>query len=276
VHKESISIPALLCGHAQEAMIQVGNTVARCPVCGSFWDLSSLRVGFTYDGSYPVTRGHTSETIGQLKIKSFQRWLSLLGLDLSGSRVCEVGFGGGWSLSYMRERARAVFGIEAIPENIASAVRMGLDPSCLFEVTQLPDLPPESIDLWIYQDSFEHIPDPRSHLEWVVRNSSDNAAVLLVLPEATSFSERLLGQWWPHRIADHFFHWAKQGLENVWGEYGFRTVAQFRPVKCITLGMIAVHAAHMVQIKASQSLASRGPVIWFNLGEQGLLLRRGG
>jgi hypothetical protein len=167
----------------------------------------------------------------------------------------------------------SVFGVEAIPESIDSIVRLGIDRSRLFDAARLPAMLPEAIDLWIYQDSFEHVPDPKAHLEWVLRNSSATASVLLVLPDANSLSDKLLGRWWPHRIADHVFHWSQRGLEGVWGQFGFKTVARFHPAKCVTIGMLAVHAAHKFCVNTFESLALRGPSM-FNIGEQGLLLRR--
>jgi hypothetical protein len=264
------------CGHGSDAIIQEGGNVARCPECGSFLDLASVRADFTYDENYSESRGHTSETIGQLKILSLRRWLDILKLDLSSLLICEVGFGSGWPLAFMSEHARAVFGIEAIPNNIKHAVRLGLAAPHLLDANHLPQNLPEKIDLWVYQDSFEHIPHPRSHLEWVILNSSPKAAVLLVLPEAACFSEKILGRLWPHRIADHTFHWSQKGLEHIWSQFGFEVTSRFNPSKCVSLGMLVVHAAHILGIKIPRKLASHGPVIWFNIGEQGLLLRRRG
>ncbi len=231
---------------------------------------------FAYDASYPQRRGHGSATVGQLKVRSLKRWIAELGLNLSGLRVCEVGFGAGWTLAYLRGQARKVYGAEAISENNQSAISLGLEPSCLFDATRLPHSLPESIDLWLYQDSFEHILDPSAHLEWVARNSSAGALALLVLPEAGSLSEKMLGGWWPHRIADHAFHWSRPGLENIWGQFGFGIIRRFHPVKCVTIGMMAAHTAHRLRFGLRPSLAGRGPSLWFNIGEQGLLLRREG
>jgi hypothetical protein len=273
---QSVTSPSLLCGHGSNAVIQEKGNIARCPECGSFLDLTSVRTDFTYDESYPESRGHTSEIIGQLKIRSLRRWLDELKLDISSLRICEVGFGGGYPLAFMNEYALAVFGLEAIAENIEHAMYLGVAASHLFNVNHLPEKLPASIDLWVYQDSFEHIPVPKSHLEWVALNSAPNASVLLVLPEASSFSEKFLGRWWPHRIVDHTFHWSQKGLEHIWSQSGFEVVSRFHPSKCVSLGMLVVHTLHALGIKIPRNLATYGPVIWFNIGEQGLLLRRRG
>jgi hypothetical protein len=88
-------VPPPLCGHGLNAIPKIGKTTARCSVCGSFWDLTALRSDFKYDASYPVIRGHNSETVGRLKVRSLERWLDALHLELAGLRVCELGFGGG-------------------------------------------------------------------------------------------------------------------------------------------------------------------------------------
>ncbi len=123
-----------------------------------------MRSAIAYDESYAVDHGHDSEVLGRLKVSSLERWLTRLNLDISELRICEIGFGSGWPLAYMNQHAHAVYGIEAIPENLQSAVRLGVNPSCLFDSSQLPGTLPKPIDLWVYQDSFEHITDVHSHL----------------------------------------------------------------------------------------------------------------
>ncbi len=234
-----------------------------------------MRSAIAYDESYAVDHGHDSEVLGRLKVSSLERWLTRLNLDISELRICEIGFGSGWPLAYMNQHAHAVYGIEAIPENLQSAVRLGVNPSCLFDSSQLPGTLPEPIDLWVYQDGFEHITDVHSHLDWVARNSSPDASALLVLPEASSPSEKIAGRLWPYRVVDHTFHWSRGGLTKVWGLVGFTSPVWFRPLKALTLGHLLACAAHKFGVKTKPGLSCKGPSLWFNVGEQGVLLRRG-
>ena len=157
-------------------------------VCRSFWDISSVRSDLAYDGSYPVNRRHFDAFIGGLKVRTLGGWLKRLRIDLSGDAVCEVGFGGGHTLRYLSDTAAYACGIDVITECLTHAQALGVSADRLFDGANLPPELPQRIDFWLFQDNFEHIPQPAQFVEWVERNSSANTEVLVVLPEAASIS----------------------------------------------------------------------------------------
>jgi SAM-dependent methyltransferase len=264
---------SLLCEHASDQAVQESFRLA-CGVCGSFWDLDSRAVKVVYDARYPEERGHFDAYVGALKVRTLQRWLAAGGVSLDGKRVCEVGFGGGTCLPYLAERGRRVIAIETNAAAIARVRRTGLDVDLLL-AEQLPARLDESVDLWLFQDSFEHLPEPAAFLRWMCENSAPAAEILVVLPRADSLSRRLLGRYWPHKLPDHEFHWSRPGLIDFFAHRGFDVRAEFFPLKFASPQMVLAHGLHKLGIDgARERLRGLRLAIPLNFGELGLVLRR--
>ena len=263
------------CGHGAAGLRAAGHRL-RCAACGSFFDRDSLAQEFVYDASYPAERGHFDPEVGALKVRSLERWLRAAALDPSGRVVCEVGFGGGHTLGWLAARAAHTFGIEAVEANLENAKRLGVSDVMRFADCREPLSHP--VDLWLFLDSFEHLPEPARFLRWLAASSAPAARVLLVAPEAGSPSERLLGALWPHRLPDHSFHWSRRGLEELYRAHGFRTVAEFRPTKSVSGAMVVNHLSRTLPLLHPLAGTARW-LRWlrldFNLGEMGLVLERG-
>ena len=244
-----------------------------CGVCGSFWDLESYVAVPVYDEEYPLKRGHFDPTVGTLKVRTLARWLGRSGAKVEGRVSCEVGFGGGSCLSFLASRARKVYGIEANPAAIEHARRQAINAELLTS-DALPPRLTEPVDLWLFQDAFEHIPDPATFTDWLAANSSATAEILLVAPRADSFSQRLMGRWWLHKLPDHQFHWSRRGLLEFMRRRGFEVRTEFSPVKMVSPGMALAHLAHKLGARTGSGGAGAAFAIPFNVGELGVLLSR--
>ncbi|MBA3405982.1 MAG: hypothetical protein H0U13_15090 [Gemmatimonadaceae bacterium] len=183
-----------------------------------------------------------------------------------------MGFGGGHTLRYLSDTAAYACGIDVITECLTHAQALGVSADRLFDGANLPPELPQRIDFWLFQDSFEHIPHPAQFVEWVERNSSANTEVLIVLPEAASISETLLGSLWPHRLPDHTFHWSRRGLIEFWGRRNFHLVEAFSPRKYLSGATLIAHVQHKFGL--AQRRVPPWPTMRFNIGEMGLHLRR--
>jgi len=262
------------CGHGATGLRADGHRL-RCHSCGSFFDRDSLAQEFVYDASYPVDRGHFEPEVGAMKVRSLERWLRAVKLDPTGRVVCEVGFGGGHCLGWLAERAAQAFGIEAVEANLEHARSLGLSKLLRFSDCREPL--PQPVDLWLFLDSFEHLPEPARFLRWLVASSAPAARVLLVAPEAGSTSERWLGALWPHRLPDHRFHYSRGGLEGLFAAHGFRKLAEFDPAKTVSGAMLVNHLSMTLPLLRPLSGAAhwlRRLRLRFNVGEMGLVLGR--
>ena len=268
-------IPKPLCEH-NEPLKYSRKYKAECPVCQSFWDLNALKSSIVYDCNYPEMRSHFNPIKGKNKVKTLQGWLRETHIELSASIVCEVGFGGGFCLQYLQKLSKQAFGVEAIPQNIEHAVSLGIKRENLYLADEVPSLLPSRVDYWFFQDSFEHIPDPSTFMRWLLCNSSDSSKILLVAPNSTSISERVLGKFWLHRSADHCFHWSRKGLVDFFLKRGFVLECLFNTKKYISVKGVIAHATLLSNyppvFRNLMRLTFPNIVIRFNFGEMGLLL----
>ena len=276
------AIPEPLCGHGRP-----GGTLRRrgrsavCRVCGSFWDLDSLAAEVRYDAAYCASRLHADERTGELKFRSVARWLAAQRIDVRDLRVCEVGFGGGYVLRGLARRGAVVCGIEASPAARESARALGLAAERLHAAEKLPAQLEPAVDLCLFLDSFEHLPEPAAFLAWMARSNGHGARALLVAPDAASRSARWLGRAWPHKLPDHRFHWSRHGLCELWERAGWELRSAFAPTKLVSPAMLLAHALlklGVVEAAAQGALARATPLqrlaLPFNIGELGLVFQR--
>jgi len=224
-------------------------------------------------------RSHYDAKVGENKARTLKAWLDALGIDLSPLTVCEVGFGGGHCLKFLRDNAGKAFGIEAIDENIAHAASLGIERDSLFVAQALPDKLPQKVDLWIFSDSFEHLPDPEAFVSWLSENSSAQAQMLIIAPDAGSLSEKVLGRLWPHKMHDHCFHWSKEGLVSFLSSKNFTMTASFKPTKYVSLLTITSHLLQKLRVPMGIAKWINNPNLAnlrfsFNIGEMGFLFRK--
>jgi SAM-dependent methyltransferase len=268
------SVPPLLCEHPLTLARQVSFRVV-CGVCGSFWDVESRAAQVAYDARYPAERGHFDPRVGKLKVRTLRRWLQAAHVQLDGKHVCEVGFGGGSCLPFLAARASRVLGIEANAATIAHARASGIAADLML-VDSLPAKLDAPVDVWLFQDAFEHIPDPGPFVEWIGANSSPNAEILVVAPRADSWSQPLMGRMWLHKLPDHLFHWSKAGLIEFMANRGFVIRAAFFPLKFVSPPMAVAHALHKAGLSHGRRTWMSGAALAvpFNFGEMGLVFRR--
>lgn len=197
-------------------------------------------------------------------------------LPLEHHSVCEVGFGGGFCLKYLQDAARRAVGIEQIPADLAHAELMGIRRENLYTFDGRPDVLPEAVSFWLFQDSFEHILDIRKFLEWMACNSTTDALLFVVAPDAGSLSRALLGRFWPHRLKEHQFHWSRAGITDFLSAYQFGLIREIRPVKKISNEMVLNHLEIHKSLRLRRLCGWLLPsfTLWFNIGEFGLLFRR--
>ena len=249
---------------------------AVCPACGSFWDLENLEAESRYTPDYPAERSHFDAATGALKVATLERWLATTGLAPGHRTVCEVGFGGGHCLARLTATAQRAFGIETIPADLDHAASLGVPREAMFLTGALPERLPEPVDLWLFQDVLEHLLEPDPFLAWLSRSSAASAHVLVVAPDASSLSRRLLGRQWPHRVPDHSFHWSPAGMRALWARHGFRAERSFRPVKRVSVKMMALHLRQTRLAPVSRMIEPLVPQgeLWFNVGELGMVFAR--
>jgi hypothetical protein len=238
---------------------------------------------WVYGDDYPTSRNHFDETMGELKTRTMMEWLRRAGLnDLSRMVICEVGFAGGFCLRRLHTIARKAYGVEIVESDIAHAHALGIPRDRLLHFERLPEILPDPVNLWIFQDSFEHIPSPGVFVDWAITNSTTEARMIIVAPCAGSWSDRVLGRFWLHRVPEHRFHWSIQGMTRFFAARNFVVTTSFYPWKYISMDLVLRHISIFGNIKIYSFLdyISGSPLskvtFKFNIGEFGLVFKRVG
>ena len=246
-----------------------GRGFQRCGGCGTLW--VPARRGYEYDDAYPASRAHDDEAVAACKVRTFEAWCRELGILLGGRNVLEIGFGGGQTLAWMRDKGARVSGVEPVEANRAAAIRAGIPKANIR--AGIGEFRQDQFDLVVWLDAFEHETEPAAHLAALNRITGPGSRALLVLPVADSVSRRMMGRWWPHDIRDHWVFYSTRGLTRLWESYGWRVAATFHPGKYVSAKTIARHCEIKTRLPLA-ALAPRDAAVWLNFGERGLVFER--
>jgi hypothetical protein len=86
-------------------------------------------------------------------------------------------------------------------------------------------------------DVLEHVPDPGALLADIRARLDGEGIVAAVLPDAGSFTRRVLGRHWPHYNAEHLYYWSAPCLERFLASEGWR-------VRSLRRGLHKTFTAH--------------------------------
>jgi SAM-dependent methyltransferase len=165
------------------------NWLDRCDACGF---LSSTLEPCVNSVDIQLDEQKREYALGDLRRRNFEAILNRLaesGLDRS-ARILDVGCGHGWFLSAATARGYDVTGIEpdvavaAIAQQAnGNKVRAGFFPEKVE--------PGETFDIIVFNDVFEHLPEPDAALIEVRRCLAPDGVVLINLPISTGLFYRV-------------------------------------------------------------------------------------
>jgi SAM-dependent methyltransferase len=160
----------------------------RCTVCGFLSSSLEPRINAATARIDEEKREHALNSLRRRNFETILDWLAETGVK-PPARILEIGCGHGWFLLAARARGYEPIGIEpdgqiaAIAQANGVNVRRGFFP----EAT----VPGEIFDVVIFNDVFEHLPDPPGVLR-AVRNCLAHSGVLAInLPLATGMFYRV-------------------------------------------------------------------------------------
>jgi SAM-dependent methyltransferase len=160
----------------------------RCAACGFLASTLTVRVNTSASAIDEPTR---AAALHALRRRNFERVLdAMAGAGLApGARVLDVGCGHGWFVRAASARGYAAAGLEpdeaiaADARRDGAAVRSGFFPDALG--------PGERFDAIVFNDVFEHLPDPPGALRAVRDRLSASGQLIVNLPVATGIFYRV-------------------------------------------------------------------------------------
>jgi SAM-dependent methyltransferase len=204
----------------------------RCPGCG-LWsaELEPDRP----ERTAKVAEAEREEGLRQVRLANFATLLDALEreIPLRGARLLEVGCGHGWFLAAAAARGVIVTGIEPDADVAARSRSAGLDVRAGYFPEAVNRS--ERFDALVFNDVFEHLPEPDRILDACARLLRPRGRLVLNLPDAdgllfrTACALARLGVsfplerlWQAHFRFPHLWYFNARTLERLLVSRGFR------------------------------------------------------
>jgi SAM-dependent methyltransferase len=200
-------------------------TVWRCP-CGMAFAGPDMPEE-PYGEAYFESRQFGASAVAAMKRRSYCEVLAqverLLG-PLPRRRLLDVGCGYGWSLDAAAQAGLEAYGVEASAEARRQAgARHEVRPD-------VRDYGDGTFDVVTLVDVVEHVRDPVRLLQAAAQALAPGGALVLVTPDLSSLSARLLRGWWPYVIPEHLVYFDRRTIRRALGRAGLEVeyVGPFR------------------------------------------------
>ncbi|MCX7016335.1 MAG: methyltransferase domain-containing protein [Candidatus Sumerlaeota bacterium] len=225
-------------------LFELGDLVfERCAACGleriaNPPDKAALHslYGQRYYDSWGLQEG--ADAARAVKMGSFRRWLGALGAFPPGARALDCGAATGYLMEVARERGMEPYGIEISDFGAAEIARkFGADRIFAgpFEEARFPSVGDGEFHAVLMCDFLEHVRDPLAALRKAHQWLAPGGRILIVTPNADSWSRRLMGRYWLHYKPEHLFYLARRSLALLLAEAGFNSIEIAPAWKTMTL-----------------------------------------
>jgi SAM-dependent methyltransferase len=205
-----------------------GRTTAiyQCRTCGFLQCAETQDVVSYYRGLEDPAYFDSGPERAMQARRFLQRVSRLLGSDLTGRRLLDIGAGGGFLVEEARALGVRAEGVEPSAWLCAQARGRGLPVHQ--GVLPHPDIRGH-FDLVTLVDVIEHAPDPINLLRQAAAVLGPGGSVIVVTPDVTSVAARLLGwRWWHFRVA-HVGYFSPLTLERLLRRAGLASFRSARP-----------------------------------------------
>ncbi|MBC7878732.1 MAG: class I SAM-dependent methyltransferase [Anaerolineales bacterium] len=147
--------------------------------------------------------------------KTFTRRLKQIAPYKSSGRALDIGCGPGYFLTAAQKMGFDVYGldpsdyiVEIAKKSWGERVQLGLIESANYE--------PESFDLIVAFDTFEHIYDPNKFLQAIHSFLKPGGVLAITTPDPTSTLSKISGKnWVSYKLPEHVFYWSPETIRRI-------------------------------------------------------------
>lgn len=235
-----------LCGGSEAPLLYPAGTLPlrRCP-CGMVFlhpRPADGELHEIYQNDYYRSWGLTAadgsgDSTRQMKQGTFSLRLKRLAGLMAPGRVLDVGCATGFFLEVAARAGWEVWGVELSSYAATEAQRQFGERVCngTLEAARYPDA---SFDLVTLSDILEHIPSPREFLREVKRILAPGGRVMIVTPDVTSLTARLMGSRWSHYKVEHLHYFSPETITRLLTECGLQVDCHEPAAKSLNLAYI--------------------------------------
>jgi len=199
-----------------------------CPGCGLGKQIdfpTNEELDEIYSDEYFKSWGNDGniEDYWGLKTSLVEKILAESGQCIKGKKVLDVGCATGASLSVIHEKGGLPYGIDVNKHAIEKAralVPTAQVSNCNFMDV---DFSGKLFDIIILSDVLEHFFDPLTGLEKAESLLNANGKLLILTPDISSFSARIMGAKWSHIKTEHLFYLSCLSMRSLLSKCRLRT-----------------------------------------------------
>ncbi|MBN8657024.1 MAG: class I SAM-dependent methyltransferase [Anaerolineae bacterium] len=148
-------------------------------------------------------------------VKTFTLRLKQVAPYKSAGKALDIGCGPGYFLTAAQKLGFDVYGLDPSDYIVAQAQKTWGDKVQL-GLIESANYAPESFDLVVAFDTFEHIYDPKKFLSAIHKVLKPGGVLAITTPDPTSTLSKISGKnWVSYKLPEHVFYWSPETIRKV-------------------------------------------------------------
>lgn len=172
-----------------------------------------------------------------MKHDTFRNRIKRLSGLIKPRKVLDVGCATGFFLEAAAQEGWTVFGVE-LSEYAAAMARKTFGDHIFSGTLEEAHYADGFFDLVTLSDIVEHIPCPLDFLHEARRILSQDGMLMIVTPDVTSLTAKLMGRRWSHFKEEHLHYFSPETIARLLGESGFAVESIEPATKCLNIAYI--------------------------------------
>jgi SAM-dependent methyltransferase len=169
---------------------------------------------------------HSPERLAEvraMKEATYRAFLARIAPHRTGGALLDIGCALGFLLGVAGRAGYEAYGLD---RNVLAVERARAEFGERVEAGDLGDspFPGTSFAVVTMVDVLEHVPEPGTLLAAVAERLEPQGVLALLLPNASSWTARVLRGAWPHLAEEHLWLWTPSGIEAFLGRHGWRVL----------------------------------------------------
>jgi len=214
--------PCFICGcdkPVDKGITVAGYSLMECPECA----LQSLhpfpdekRLKSIYSDYYKSWGSPRSlEKVSKMKAETFRSYLDIISPPAGHGRLLDIGCATGDLLEAARGSGFDVYGAEVSEEGFfQSRQKIGGD-RVLHGSLKPGDFNDNFFDIITVFDVLEHIASPIEFLGVVSDILKPSGRLMIVTPDTSSWTRKIMGRRWPHYKEEHIFYYNRDNITRL-------------------------------------------------------------
>ena len=199
------------------------------------WDEIKEIYSSGYYASWDMTNAENENT-ARMKRATFARRLQELRAYIDGGPILDVGTATGFFLDEVKAQGKFdPYGVE-VSEYAGgiAAQKFGKDRIHIGTLETAP-FPDNFFSAVAMSDLIEHVQDPLAILQKVRQILKPGGIAMIVTPDASSLTRKLMGAKWTHFKLEHLFYFTPRSMQRLAKDSGLQLLSQGRAKKSLTL-----------------------------------------